>query len=58
MSNERWDIDRIYAFYENGQWFYFTSPDGTGKVFHDSAEKAEDETGIRSVVHLMGVPID
>lgn len=58
MEQEYWDTDYIYAFNDGQQWFYFTSPDGIGKVFHQSAQSAKQTTGLTSVVHLLGTPID
>jgi len=56
--SEYWDIDRVYTFEDQGQWFVFTSPDGVGKIFHTNEREAMEQTGIRSVVHLMGAPLD
>lgn len=55
---DTWDTDRIYTFEKDGTWYYFHSPDGVGKVFHTNEWEAKQETGIRSVVHLMGAPLD
>jgi len=58
VANDKWDIDRIYQFEDKGEWFTFVSPDGVGKVFYNSTEHARTETGIRSVVYLIGKPLD
>lgn len=59
MANEFWDLDRIYVFEGDNHFFYtFTSPDGIGKVFHKTQHHAKGETGINSVVYLMGAPLD
>lgn len=34
-------------------WLYFTSPDGVGRIFFDTVEEAKDQTGLKSVVHLI-----
>lgn len=57
-SREYWDIDRIYTYQDKGVWYTFHSPDGVGKIFHPDMGTAKKETGIRSVVHLLGVPLD
>lgn len=58
MATESWSIDRVYTYEDNGTWYVFTSPDGVGKVFHPTERVAMEETGIRSVVHLLGRPLD
>jgi len=56
--SETWSTDRVYTYEQDGQWFVFTSPDGVGKIFHTNEREAMEQTGIRSVVHLMGAPLD
>lgn len=58
MAAEKWEINRIYQFEDKGEWFTFTSPDGEGKVFHKCVSDAKEETGIKSVVYLIGKPLD
>lgn len=33
----------------------FYTPDGEGRVFFDTVEKARDETGIDKVIHVSGI---
>lgn len=35
------------------QWLYFTSPDGVGRIFFDTVEEANKQTGLTSVIHLI-----
>jgi hypothetical protein len=53
-----WSTQRIYAYFEDGGWKYFHSPDGVGKIFHTNEHEAKEQTGIQSVVHLIGSPFD
>jgi len=55
---EFWDTDRIYTYEENGQWFYFFSPDGVGRIWYDTLAETKEQSGLTSVVHLMAPPID
>ena len=43
----------IYAELDEGQWLYFHSPDGVGRIYHDTLEEAKEQTGLVSVVHLI-----
>lgn len=58
MPTDTWDTDRVYTFEQKGIWYVFTSPDGVGKIFHTNEREAMEQTGNRSVVHLMGAPLD
>jgi hypothetical protein len=56
MTDETWwATDRIYAEFDaqHDYWLYFTSPDGTGRIFFDTVEEAQEQTGLTSVVHLI-----
>lgn len=52
------DTNRIYTYEDNGKWHVFHSPDGEGKIFHTNEREAMEQTGIRSVVHLISSPFD
>lgn len=58
QDNDSWAIDRVYTYEQRGEWFVFTSPDGVGRVYHRNERVAMEETGIRSVVHLVGYDPD
>lgn len=58
MTTEAWDTDRIYTYEDKGSWFYFFSPDGRGRIYFANEHEAKEQTGLKSVVHLLGVPID
>ena len=34
-------------------WLFFHSPDGTGRIYHDTLEEAKDQTGLTKVIHLI-----
>lgn len=59
MSDYRYATDRIYTFAgPNDEWFTFHSPDGRGRIFHTNIAEAKEQTGLRSVVHLMGETLE
>lgn len=57
-KSDSWDTDRIYQFEDKGEWYTFVSPDGVGKVFYPCVSDAKEETGIQSVVYIIGKPLD
>lgn len=54
-----WRTNTIYceldvnAITGDTNWLYFHSPDGEGRIYHDTLDIAKEETGISSVVHLI-----
>lgn len=49
--NYRTDV--IYCEQDGRVWLYFHSPDGVGRIYHDTLAEAKEQTGLVSVMHLI-----
>lgn len=43
----------VHAVTGEEHWLYFHSPDGVGRIYHDTVKEAKEQTGLVSVVHLI-----
>lgn len=56
-EDDYWELDVIYESYlkeEGDELSWFFSPDGIGRVFYDTLEEAQADTGIEKVNWLNG----
>lgn len=49
MAKRDYQTDTIYVYSDDT---VFVTPDGIGRVFYDTEEEAEEETGIDNTVYL------